>query len=440
LKILVVTPFFKPVIGGVETVLDTTCAGLVQMGHEVRVLTSSVCTDLEPEGCSSSSPVASGVTRSDLLRVPDNEMISGADFNFRSVETLLRKVLEEFHPDVVHFHNYQMKYYAMFLNAFLAGIGKSDSSSSPVALNTVHNDYDDEFSQYTLTYAPLEQVVAVTKRGALQLIEGGLPSSKVSYVPNTVDVEKYRSANGQGVRKLLGVEQTDPLILFPSRLVGREGNLILDSESGKGLNVMMRAMPEILESVPGAKLLILGNDSVFEVKVANTKRRLKEIAQRIGMSAESILFFDRFVSNEMLPQVFAASDIVVSLALRETFGMVFLEGMASGKPVVGVNSEIGGVPEVVPDRYAGYLVPPNDAHSTARSVIGILSNEKLQARLGFNGVKWVRKKYDVRIVLPQLVTLYGSLIRRKSPLGKSIEGAIGHLQFAPRESLNNEIG
>jgi len=421
LKILVISPFFAPIIGGVESVLETTCGALAQYGHSVRVLTSPVD---EPDQRAQSFPII----RSDVLKVPSERSISPEEFDFIAAESLMKQIVKDYEPDVVHLHNFQMRQYAMFLTAFLSGVDKSRQ----VTINTLHNDADDPFCHYVLAYSPLDLNVTVTRRAALALMEGGVPPGKVAAIPNMLDTEKFRTANGRGIRKMLGIDIETPLILFPSRLIGREGNLMLDSKRGKGFLTLLRALPEILDAAPNAKVLLLGNDNVFGDKVSRSKRQLKEIASKIGVN-DGLLFFDDYVTNEMLPQIYSASDIVVSLSARETFGMVFVEGMAAGKPVIGVNSESGGVPEVIKDGVNGFLVPKEDSHSTAKAIVKVIVDEEVRNRMGLEGIRIARQKFDFKVVLPKLISTYASLRDRK--LGRA---RLEQFQIESQKSLSDD--
>jgi glycosyltransferase involved in cell wall biosynthesis len=398
MKILIVTPFFPPIIGGVETVLDTTCSALASRGHEVKVLTSPV------KGSPSNEKMGAFlVQRSQNIAVPDNGYIQPDKFDFYQTASFIQDVADDFEPDVVHFHNYQMRQYAMFLSAFLQGLGRKYPT-----IDTLHNDSDDSFSQYLVSYLPLDQIVCVTKKSAMELLMAGVSSSKLSIIPNMIDSERFRSAKGTRIRSRLGVGPDEHLILFPSRIMGREGNLLIDPEKGKGLSTLIQSLSEVVDADPTAKVLLLGNDPVFFQKIVDAKTKLYEIVRKTT-GKDCLLFLDETIPNSALPEIFAASDLVVSLSARETFGMVFVEGMSAGRPVVGVNSRSGGVSEVFPDAVAGYLVPPNDAHSTARSILKILLDDELRAQFGLNGIKWVGEKFDVKVVLPNLVSLYSNL-------------------------------
>jgi glycosyltransferase involved in cell wall biosynthesis len=395
MKILYVSPFFPPVIGGVESVLETTCKELTEQGHEVRVLTSPV------KGVPLHEYVGRYlVQRSTLLQIPYNGIVSGDQFDFYRIANFIREITSDFEPDIVHFHNYQMRRYSMFLSAFVYGLDRKYPT-----LDTLHNDADDSFTHYTLTYTPLDRIVSVTSRAAMQLLSAGVSPERVSVVPNMINSQKFRAARGSRLRSKLGVRDDECLILFPSRIIGREGSLLLDATDGKGLTTLIQSLPEILEVDPTVKLLLLGNDTIFSEKMQETKMKLGRIVERIA-GKNCLVFLNEDVPNSLLPEVFAASDIVASFGERETFGLVFLEGMAAGKPVVGVNSTFGGVAEAVPDGRAGYLVPPNDPHAIAKVISKLVVDEDLRKQLGLNGIKWVNGKFDAKIVLPKLLSLY----------------------------------
>ena len=113
--------------------------------------------------------------------------------------------------------------------------------------------------------------------------------------------------------------------------------------------------------------------------------------------------------------------------------MVFLEGMAAGKPVVGVNSAENGVAEVVKDGYSGLLVPPNDPLSTANAIIRLLSDHDLAHTMGNQAVKWVKDNYDVNVVIPRLIDLYRQCIRE---LKESPDTTIDHPHGTVDQSRN----
>lgn len=394
MRILYVTPFYVPIIGGVETVVYETCLGLVKLGHTPIVLTSQVpnCPDHE---------IRSGVEviRAAELNIPEDGKVVPNCFNTDRTAKFFSELVNELDVDIIHLHNYHMRQYAMFLFSFLKDADKRR------ILISIHNDTGDEFAHYLLSYLPFSKIIALTHKSAFDLIKGGVPSARIEVVPNMLDVKKFSVADGRSIREALGVDKEDPIILFPSRLIGRERNVFLNLEKGKGLDILLRALPLVKREVPNVKLLLMGNDPIYIDPVFHVRKWIMDLARVLAVN-DNILFFDEQIPQEKIPEVFAASDIVVSLGATECFGMVFLEGMAAGKPVIGVNSTDNGVPEVVWDGKAGLLVPPNDPWSTAKNIITILSDRNLASRIGMNGQNWVKSRYDTMQVLPHLIDIY----------------------------------
>ena len=399
LTVLYVTPFFVPIIGGVESVVYESSLGLLKLGHKPVVLTSRVTGRPDRENIGGIE-----VVRTSLLDVPENGTLDPECFSSTVVSDFLRRIIDETKVDIIHLHNYQMKQYAMFLHSFFAAIR---GSRTPVII-TIHNTTDDPFCHYLLSYLPFSKIIALTSKSAFDLINGGVPTGRIGVHPNMLDTEKFSEANGAMVRRMLGIDM-EPVILFPSRLVGREAKQFR-FEDGKGLEVLLRALPLIKREIPDAKLLLMGNDSVYSDRVRQVRERLMKTAATLG-APDSVFFIDGDIPQEQLPSVFAASDIVVSLGPTECFGMIFLEGMAAGKPVVGVNSVDNGVAEVIHDGRSGFLVPPNDPWNTAKTIIRVLSEKRLAEKVGHEAKRWVRRTYGIDVVLPRLIKLYNQCLQ-----------------------------
>lgn len=101
-------------------------------------------------------------------------------------------------------------------------------------------------------------------------------------------------------------------------------------------------------------------------------------------------------------------DILVHASTTgEPFGQVVVEGMAAAKPVVATNG--GGVPEIVPDKVTGLLVPMGDAPAMAAAIIEVLSNPTLAQAMGEAGYNRVREHFTIEITARRVETVYDSL-------------------------------
>jgi glycosyltransferase involved in cell wall biosynthesis len=143
----------------------------------------------------------------------------------------------------------------------------------------------------------------------------------------------------------------------------------------KGPDVLVGAMPAILEDIPNSELVIAGTGTMYDELVAMSKR--------LGIEKHSK--FVGFVDDCLKPLYYRSADIFVlpSTMGTENFPIANLEAMACGVPVVASN--IGGIPDVVKDGENGLLVPPNDVKLLAATIIRLLGDDDEIERMGKNG-------------------------------------------------------
>ena len=108
-----------------------------------------------------------------------------------------------------------------------------------------------------------------------------------------------------------------------------------------------------------------------------------------------------------MPALYSLSDIVVIPSTNEAFGIVALEGMASGKPVIGTTS--GALPEIINHNKTGILTKPKSVRSLSSALIKLLKNEKPIIKYGKNGKKLVKKKYSNKKIIKDLIIIYKKL-------------------------------
>jgi hypothetical protein len=157
----------------------------------------------------------------------------------------------------------------------------------------------------------------------------------------------------------------DKKVLFVGRL-----------ERRKGIHTLLEALPAVLRTLDSVRFDIVGKDVAAENGAVSWAERWKhdhpEYSGRVRFHGE--------VSEEQLSDSYADCDLFVAPSLFESFGLVYLEAMARGKPVVG--TRVGGVPDVVVDGNTGLLVPPEDAPALAESILKILQDDALAETLG----------------------------------------------------------
>ena len=167
-----------------------------------------------------------------------------------------------------------------------------------------------------------------------------------------------------------------PIVLTVSRLMSAEHG------EYKGIDTVIEALPEVLAAFPGVRYVVVGD--------GDDRPRLEQLAHRCGVDQH--VTFAGSVDAAALRAFYAACEIFVMPSRTEGFGIVFLEAMALGIPVVGGNH--GGTPEVWADGTAGFLVDHGDAHALAGRLKLLLGDCDLRARMGAAGRALVASKFS----------------------------------------------
>ncbi len=201
----------------------------------------------------------------------------------------------------------------------------------------------------------------------------GVPPEKVDVIPNGVDPRRFDALNGVGLASFrLGFAQPDqPIVYYVGRMVPE-----------KGLSVLVDAVPLVLREWPGVKFVVAGGGGY-----AN---ELRAKAGALGVG-DSILFPGR-IPDEVRDGLFKVADVAVFPSLYEPFGIVALEAMAAGTPVVV--SDAGGLSEVVDMHETGIKVYPDDPASLAWGILHTLKNPQWSRARADNAERVVRTLYN----------------------------------------------
>ncbi len=148
----------------------------------------------------------------------------------------------------------------------------------------------------------------------------------------------------------------------------------------KGVDTVLQVLPAIVESIPDVHYVIVGG--------GDDRRRLEQLTKELGIS--SSVTFVGAVKGE-LTNYYRMCDIFVMPSRKEGYGIVFVEAMALGKPVVG--GRHGGTPDIVIDGQTGYLVEYGDLEMLKRRLNDLLSDETLREEMGKNGKERLENKF-----------------------------------------------
>lgn len=215
--------------------------------------------------------------------------------------------------------------------------------------------------------------IAYTSFEADYVIARGAKRERVFVVGAGVDVERFAGIDKVEARRRLGLDERAPTIGFIGQLGGH-----------KGLDVLIRAMPEVWKKTADARLLIAGARSMF---VPHLEAMIQALPSR---NRRKVTVRYDFPSEEK-PDLFAAVDAFAYPSGYESFGIAFVEAWAAGKAVVGCLR--GAVPSLVSDGVDGILVPWQDEFALAEALGTLLSNPARADAMGAAGRAKAYKRY-----------------------------------------------
>ncbi|OGW16041.1 MAG: hypothetical protein A3G93_01885 [Nitrospinae bacterium RIFCSPLOWO2_12_FULL_45_22] len=239
----------------------------------------------------------------------------------------------------------------------------------------------------------VDQLEAATQQGKSDMIKfyEAVPD-KVEVIPCGVNPSIFRPIPKHKARAFLGLNEAK-IVLFVGRI-----------DPIKGLETLVKAI-SILRSTPGLKLIIIGGSDNSDSEDNQELQRIKALVRKLDISTKvSFLPGQR---QEVLTYYYSAADVLAIPSRYESFGMVALEAMACGTPIVASN--VGGLSFTIPDNKAGFLVPVGDGGSLAEKLDLLLSDKELNFRLGQNGMAWA-KNFQWSKVADQEILLYNKVI------------------------------
>jgi D-inositol-3-phosphate glycosyltransferase len=228
----------------------------------------------------------------------------------------------------------------------------------------------------------------------------GADLSRVRVIPCGVDVDLFRPGEQAAARARLGLGP-GPILLFVGRLTPI-----------KGLETLLRALARLVSEprAPGGlRLRIVGGDR--DERPDGERARLRRLAAESGVRAS--VDFHGPQAQSALPDYYRAADLCLIPSRHESFGMVALEAMASGLPVIA--SRVGGLRFTVRDGTTGLLVPEGDDAALAAAITALLADGSRRRELGRKAVEWAQS-FAWPCVARALAGLYAELIPELAPV------------------------
>lgn len=212
---------------------------------------------------------------------------------------------------------------------------------------------------------------------------------KVLIIPMGIDIKKFSPVSIVITKKQY---KKGKIILCVGRLV-----------NVKGIMYLIDAMPEILHRQPYTILFIIGLGPEYTSLVKQTK----------DLHLEDKIFFLGKISQDDMPSYYRSADLFILPSIEvdgitEALGVVLLEAMACGCPVIGSN--VGGIPDIITDGVNGFLVPEQDSGAIAEKIVILLSDTKLAEQFRQAGYETVRERYSWDEISRQFSAIYSHVI------------------------------
>jgi D-inositol-3-phosphate glycosyltransferase len=230
-----------------------------------------------------------------------------------------------------------------------------------------------------------DRIVATCSDEVFELVRMGADLRRIAVVPCGVDLELFRT-DGPVAPRPAGRHR----LLVVSRLVER-----------KGIGDVVAAMARL----PGAELVVAGGPPAAELAGDPEARRLLALAERAGVAGR-VRLLGR-VGRADLPALYRSADLVVNVPWYEPFGIVPLEAMACGVPVVA--SAVGGLVDTVVDGVTGAHVPPRRPAVLAATLAALLDDPPRRAALGAAGARRARRRYGWDRIARGTLEVYAGL-------------------------------
>jgi D-inositol-3-phosphate glycosyltransferase len=382
--------------GGQNVHVAELSAALARRGHEVVVYTRRDNADLAERVDTPVGYTVVHVPAGPATTLPKDELlVHMPDFG-----RFLARQWNDEAPDIAHAH---------FWMSGIATLRAARRCHVPAvqtfhALGVVKRRHQGEQDTSPPARLALEQSVAQTADWVaatctdevFELVRLGRPRSRTSVIPCGVDLDRFHPGPARPRRRIRR-------IVSVGRLVPR-----------KGFDILIRAMA----AIPDAELLIVGGPEASKLSSDPEARRLSTLAAEVGVSQRVRLCGS--VSRVEMPEVLRSADVVACTPWYEPFGIVPVEAMACGVPVLA--TAVGGMLDTVVDGMTGVLVPPKDPQACANALNSMLSDPARLAAWGAAGRQRAQARYSWDRIAADSEKMYQRVLPAQRPVTVSTQG------------------
>jgi glycosyltransferase involved in cell wall biosynthesis len=383
LKVLTAAIRYPPAPGGAETHAHEVAKELVGRGHDVKVYTSDLQREHPFEHMDGPYNLVEGVpvVRKRAYRI-------GEAFHYPFMPGQAEMLREP--ADVLHSHSFGYFHTnVLALRRRLRGTPlvitphyhPPETMQGGWIRHHLRRFYDKRIANWVFDQADV--IIAVSRAELGSMAHHINDMGKVRVIPNGIDPSRFVELPDPGpFLEARGIQ--GPMVLYVGRLA-----------INKRMELVLQALPELLEEEPDLQLVIAGPDD-------GAGEDWKEVAR--GLGVEGAVRFEGFLSEEDLISAFTAADVFVLPSEWEAFGIVLLEAMACRTPCIC--SDLGGPPEVVVDGECGIVAPYADEGSWNAALLELIGDPGLRKRMGEKGRRRAMEEFSWSSIVDRIEVVY----------------------------------
>lgn len=228
-------------------------------------------------------------------------------------------------------------------------------------------------------------------------------ADKMAVIPPGVDVSHFYPIPPDEAKQFIGLKPEDRMILFVGRI-----------EPLKGVDSLIQAIPQLKlnDKDRPVHLAIIGGDPTASAQdMTSEMTRLQKLCDELGVG-QTVIFLGKR-AQDTLPYYYSAAEALVMPSLYESFGMVALEAMACGTPVIA--SEVGGLGYLVQNEVTGYTIPDSEPETLSDKLSWLLNDPPLRAAMGKRAAQYAQG-YSWDKIAAQIAGVYADLAHKKLPV------------------------
>lgn len=380
MKILQVTTFFHPVVGGVESHVMHLSKQLVESGHEVEILTTD--SNKKAPRIKEKKSLVSGIK---VIRA--RSWFSLSYFHKFAPGMLLHLLRSNY--DIVHVHGFRKL--ESFFALFVAKLRKKKivlTTHNPFPVNTRESFSEKLINSSDRTVGKLftkyfdKIIVLVNSEKKILKERFNAKDNQLTKIPNGIQDMFFEQGNSESFYRDWDIKKDkwDGVVVGIGRINYVKGY--------QNLETTIKKLKKVLFFFAG------GDDGYLE----ELKRKYKKY--------KNVIFTEKFVPQEKLIDIYKGGDLFLFPSLHEAFGLVLLEAMAQGMPVVSTN--VGGPSEFVNDKF-GVLLDPKDQDGWHKTINELIYDEKRRESMSKAGLE-ESKKYKWSKITNRVIKVYKDLL------------------------------